>query len=175
MSTILWFTGLSGSGKTTLALQLKKKLEELGKTVAVVDGDAIRDKHEKKLGFSRADIKENNERIAEHVAEVAPQFDFVVVPVIAPFAEDRVNTRARLGNNYYEIYVACPLEVCAERDVKGLYAKAQSGEIKNMIGVDPNTPYEVPENPDLVVNTVSQSQTENVDQLLKWLMEMKKI
>lgn len=175
MSTILWFTGLSGSGKTTLALALKEQLENIQKRVMIVDGDVIRDKHAKKLGFSRTDIKENNERIAEYVAEIASQFDFVLVPVIAPFVEDRASTRARLGSDYYEIYVACSVEKCAERDVKGLYAKAKSGEIKNFIGIDPTTPYEVPQNPDFVVDTVLEIESKSVKRLLDWLKILKKI
>lgn len=175
MSTVLWFTGLSGSGKTTVALALKEQLEARGKIVAMVDGDAIRDKHAKKLGFSRADIKENNERIAEYVAKISTQFDFVVVPVIAPFAEVRAATREKLGPDYFEIYVSCPVEVCAERDVKGLYAKAVRGEIKNFIGVDPATPYEVPHNPDFSIDTVLETEGESVARLLAWLSSIQKI
>ncbi len=175
MSTILWFTGLSGSGKTTVALMLKEHLEKLHKTAVVVDGDIIRDKHENKLGFTRADIKENNKRIAEYVVEVLPQFDFVLVPVIAPFAADRANTRVRLGKDYQEIYVACSVEKCAERDVKGLYAKAKSGEISNFIGVDPETPYEVPQNPDFIINTMLETESESVERTLTWLRSIHRL
>ena len=167
MRTILWFTGLSGSGKTTVALALKEQLEVRGKTVGMLDGDTIRNTHEKKLGFTREDIKENNRRIAEYMSTVVPQFDFVLVPVIAPYTEYRATTRAQLGTDYYEIYVDCPVEVCAERDVKGLYKKARSGQIPFFTGID--SPYDAPEAPELVVNTSEQSLEDSVQAVIQLL------
>ncbi len=175
MSTILWFTGLSGSGKTTLAFLLKEKLEQGGKTVTIVDGDTVRDKYEQKLGFTRADIIQNNDRITTYITEIKNQFDFILVPVIAPFSEVRAANKTKLGADYLEIYVSCPVAVCAERDVKGLYAKAERGEIEAMIGIDPQKPYEVPTNPDLIIDTVNQSQSENIEALLEWLKGLQKI
>ena len=169
MSTIIWFTGLSGAGKTTLAIALKEKLESAHHTVTVVDGDVVRGAHDKKLGFSREDIRENNARIAEYIAKISDKFDFILLPVIAPFAADRAATRARLGKSYKEVYVACPVEVCAERDVKGLYAKAQRGEVANLIGVDPSTPYEIPAHPDFIIDTAKQAQVESVAKLFEWV------
>lgn len=175
MATILWFTGLSGSGKSTLACVLKERLKQLNKTVTIIDGDAVRNTYSRQLGFSRADIRKNNRLIANRVADEAKHFDFVLVPVISPFAEDRAATRKRLGTDYKEIYVACSLPICMERDPKGLYAKAKKGEIQNMIGMDLKTPYEIPADPDYTINTVAQSTDKSVSKLLSWLQLTKKL
>ncbi|HEY4519580.1 MAG TPA: sulfate adenylyltransferase [Candidatus Paceibacterota bacterium] len=156
MGTVMWFTGLSGSGKTTIARVLATHLEQSGKKVCILDGDEIRKQQGEQLGFSYADIGKNNARIARIAQEKSKTHDFVLVSVIAPFKKHREETRKFLGKQYVEVFVDCPLSVCMQRDVKGLYAKASAGTVQNLIGVHDSHPYEVPEHPDVTLqsNTV---------------------
>ncbi|RJQ34485.1 adenylyl-sulfate kinase [Candidatus Parcubacteria bacterium] len=151
MSRILWFTGLSGSGKTTLARALKTRLEASRKIVSLVDGDDVREKHATPLGFSRDDIRKNNRLLAELALKQSADNDFVLVSAISPYAEDRANSRALLGDQYIEVFVDTPLSICIERDVKGLYAKGKRGEME-IIGMSDNRPYERPERPDIRIS-----------------------
>lgn len=169
MATVIWFTGLSGSGKTTLALELKKKLEELDKSVNIIDGDAIRNTIHNHLGFSREDINTNNLLIANLCNKNSDKFDFILVPVISPYKEDRELARKIIGGNFIELYLNAPLQECIKRDVKGLYKKALAGEIKNFIGVHNTNPYETPENPDIVVDTANKTVTTSVAEVLEFL------
>ena len=169
MGKVLWFTGLSGSGKTTLARALQKALEARGKRVMCLDGDEIRKIHPQKLGFSREDIRENNRLIAELADTKSLENDFVLVPVIAPYREDREGARHRLGERYIEVFVDCPLGVCEARDTKGLYKKARSGEIGDLIGVSEKNPYETPISPECVIRTDRVTIKEGVEVLLKLL------
>ena len=168
-NVVLWFTGLSGSGKTTLAEAFAKVLTESGKTVVIIDGDDVRDKRKKPLGFSREDIRENNRLIAELAREKKKEHDIVLVPVISPYAEDREQNRTIVGDGYIEVFVDCPLGVCIGKDVKGLYKKALAGEIENFIGVSPTTPYEPPEVPDIILKTGELSVEESVEIIIKFL------
>ena len=168
MGKVIWFTGLSGSGKTTIALELKKKLEDSGKKVEILDGDIVRDTLHKNLGFSREDIKENNRLIAELAKERAPSNDFVLVPIISPYKEDRVMVRSIVGENFKELFINASLDECIKRDVKGLYKKALAGEIDNMVGIDPTKPYQIPEEPHLEMNTMFHSSDENIEQLISF-------
>lgn len=152
-TTFIWFTGLSGSGKSTIASGLKLKLEANHQTVTIVDGDAVREKFHQNLGFSVADIKKNNQLIIDYCLDLRGKYRYVLITVIAPFASSRKLARRKLQPDYYEIYVSASLCTVTQRDVKGLYEKAKRGEINNMIGVDPLTPYEVPLNPDLIIDT----------------------
>ncbi|HEY4517680.1 MAG TPA: adenylyl-sulfate kinase [Candidatus Paceibacterota bacterium] len=172
MEKIIWFTGLSGSGKTTLARALQEALEAQGKRVAFLDGDEVRQMHGRKLGFSREDIRENNRLIAELAEQKSADHDFVLVPVIAPYREDRAATRQKLGNKYFEVFVDCPLGVCEVRDTKGLYKKARAGEIQNFIGVHEESPYETPLNPECVIASDRIGVEEGVQILLKALREV---
>src|SRR3989338_6177531 len=118
MGTVLWLTGLSGSGKTALAEALKKTYEAKGKRVCILDGDAVRQKDARPLGFSREDIRENNSRIARLAKEKKQEYDLVLIPVIAPFREDRARNREIIGDSFFEVFVDCPLAECVQRDVK---------------------------------------------------------
>ena len=166
---VLWFTGLSGSGKTTLALELKKKLEELGKKVEILDGDIVRGTINKHLGFSREDIRENNKIMAGLAKEKMKDSDFVLVPKISPYKEDREKTQFLIGDNFLELFINAPLQECIKRDVKGLYQKALAGEIKDFVGIAQSNPYEAPDNPHLEIKTDQQSLEESVTTILDFL------
>ena len=162
---VIWFTGLSGSGKSTLANALEVKLHELGRHTYILDGDNIRQGLNKDLGFTDTDRVENIRRIAE-VAKLMMDAGLIVMTAfISPFVREREMARELIGpENFVEVFVDTPLEVCEERDVKGLYKKARRGEIPNFSGV--NSAYEAPENADFVVNTNDSELTELVEQLL---------
>jgi len=169
--SVLWFTGLSGSGKTAIALKLKELLESRGKSVALIDGDDIRKEKHKHLGFSREDIRENNRLIANLALEREKEFDVVLVPIISPYREDRASASSIIGRGFTELFVNAPLEICIERDVKGLYKKALRGEIENFIGLSPSSPYEPPEKPDIEIKTAELNIDESVDGVLKFLKD----
>lgn len=166
---ILWFTGLSGSGKTTLAVLLKTRLEELGHSAEILDGDAVRSYLHKHLGFSREDIQENNRLLAKLALEKSKKHDFILVSAISPYREDRAMARSLAGKNFIELFVNCPLEKCVERDVKGLYKKALAGEIRDFIGISSSNPYEAPEKPDFMVKTDAEPVEESLNKLLAFL------
>lgn len=166
----VWLTGLPSSGKSTLARAVEERLRAAGRRVEVLDGDEIRTFLSAGLGFSREDRNTNVQRIGL-VAEVLARNGVVaVVPVIAPYADSREAVRARhakSGTRYLEVHVATPVEVCAVRDVKGLYAQQAAGEISGLTGVD--DPYEAPESPDLRIaahrRTVAESTQDVLDLL----------
>ena len=146
----LWFTGLSGAGKTTISEIVEQELRERGRKVEVLDGDVVRTNLSKGLGFSREDRDTNILRIG-FVAELLSRNGVaVIVSAISPYKEARDQVRRRIID-FVEVFVDCSLEVCAERDVKGLYKKAFDGEIENFTGV--SDPYEPPASPDLILNT----------------------
>lgn len=169
MGTVIWFTGLSGSGKTTIALRLKEGLELLGKSVEILDGDVVRGTLNKHLGFSRADIKENNRLIAELARKKMKKADFILVPIISPYREDRAMAKSIIGDSFIELFINSSLQKCIERDVKGLYKKALAGNIKSFIGVSDSNPYETPLNPDIELDTESLNLNESLDKLEKFL------
>ena len=169
MGKVIWFTGLSGSGKTTIALELKKRLESFGKKVDVVDGDTIRNTLHKHLSFSRENIRENNRLIAELVCKKINEFDFILVPIISPYKEDRIMVRKIIKTNFFELFINSSLEKCIERDVKGLYKKALSGEINNFIGISESNPYEFPINPDMEIKTDKLNLEESVNKIVTFL------
>jgi len=153
MGKVLFFTGLSGSGKSTLAENFKKYLDYSNMRSIILDGDIIRKGLCGDLGFSKEDRTENIRRIAE-VAKILSSIDenyIVMVAFISPYIEDRNNARKIIGDNFFEIYVSASLQVCENRDVKGLYKKARNGEILNFTGI--SDPYEVPENPEMNIDT----------------------
>ena len=163
---VLWFTGLSGAGKTTIALALLPKLQELGMKVERLDGDVVRETLTRDLGFSKEDRDKNIERVT-FVAKLLSRNNVAVLgSFISPYAKTRDYVRNET-TNFIEVFVSTPLEVCEERDVKGMYAKARSGEIKNFTGI--SDPYEAPVNPDIEVPTHNQTVEESVDFLIEEL------
>ena len=149
---VLWFTGLSASGKSTLALKVENTLHGRGRLTYVLDGDNIRHGLNKNLGFSPADREENIRRIGEVSRLFADSGVIVMTAFISPYRADRDTARALVEDErFIEVFVDCPLEVCEERDPKGLYKKARAGEIPEFTGI--SAPYEEPDSPELTVNT----------------------
>ena len=164
----IWFTGLPSSGKTTLAHALGKRLADAGyDRVEVLDGDLAREHLTKGLGFSREDRAENVRRIGWVASLLARNGVIVLASVISPYRDDRDAVREMHGERFVEVHVATPLDVCAERDVKGLYAKQRAGELSGLTGVD--DPYEPPLRPEVVVPTHQQSVDESVELLWRSL------
>jgi len=151
-SKVIWLTGLSGSGKTTIAKGLERDLYDRGFLSQVLDGDNIRSGINSNLGFSEADRMENIRRIAE-VSKLLINTGIITInSFISPTREIRHLARHIIGQeNFVEVFINAPLEVCEQRDVKGLYRRAREGSLKNFTGID--SPFEIPENPDLVIDT----------------------
>ncbi len=163
----IWFTGLSGAGKSSLANELEKRLVAMGHHTMLLDGDNIRMGLNKNLGFRENDRIENIRRIAE-VAKLMNDAGLIVLTsFISPFVRDRRSAREIIGEAFIEVYVSTPLEECERRDVKGLYKKARSGELANFTGV--SSPYEVPEHPDIVIDTSKGTMDECAEDLLSQL------
>lgn len=157
----VWLTGLSGAGKTTIAKELVKKLEDLGYSVDYLDGDIVRQTFTKDLGFSKLDRDENIKRVSYVASYLSAKPDNVVIcAFISPYKEAREKAR-NLIQDFMEVYVRCPLDVCERRDVKGLYKKARAGIIKGFTGID--DPYEEPENPDMDLDTSKLTLDQCVD------------
>ena len=145
---LVWLTGLSGSGKTTLARAVEHELNAQGVLTYRLDGDVVRDGLNGDLGFAPEDRRENVRRIAEVGRLMVDAGIVVLAAVIAPYAKDRAATRARFGEgDFYEVWVDTSIEVCEQRDPKGLYKRARAGELKDFTGI--SAPYEIPENPEL--------------------------
>ena len=162
----LWFTGLSGAGKTTVAEIVEKELRERGRRVEVLDGDIVRTNLSKGLTFSREDRNTNVLRIGFVANLLTRNGVGVIVSAISPFKEARDQVRRRIID-FVEVFVDAPLEVCAERDVKGLYKKAFSGEIPQFTGV--SDPYEAPNAPDLVLKTAEEEPHESAQRVIEKL------
>jgi adenylylsulfate kinase len=163
----LWFTGLSGAGKTTISRLVEDQLRERGSRVEVLDGDIVRENLSKGLGFSKEDRDTNIRRIA-FVADLLSRNGVpVITAAISPYREIRDEARELMGDRFIEIFVKASVEVCAERDVKGLYEKAFKGEIKEFTGV--SDPYEPPLNPELTLDTEHQSPEESTGNILSLL------
>ena len=161
---LIWLSGISGSGKSTIANELEKKLYENNFLSYLLDGDNIRIGLNKDLGFTDDDRKENIRRISEVSRLMLDAGLIVITAFISPFKEERQLAKSLvLEENYFLVHVDCSVEKCEERDVKGLYKKARAGEIKNFTGID--SPYEVPENPNLIVNTEKESVDESVKKI----------
>jgi adenylylsulfate kinase len=163
----LWFTGLSGAGKTTISELVVKELQTRGSAIEVLDGDVVRQNLSKGLGFSKEDRDTNIRRVA-FVADLLSRNGVpVITAAISPYREIRNEAREMMDGRFVEAYVKASVEVCEQRDVKGLYAKARAGEIKEFTGV--SDPYEPPEDPELVIDTESQSPEESAQQILAYL------
>jgi bifunctional enzyme CysN/CysC len=162
---VLWLTGLSGSGKTTLALELERRLHEAGRLAYVLDGDNVRQGLSADLGFSPDERAENIRRIGEVAALFADAGYIVITAFISPYRRDRQRARRAAVDPFHLVHLSAPLEVCEERDPRGLYKKARRGEIADFTGV--SAPYEAPEHPDLTVDTAGLT----VDESLALLMD----
>jgi adenylylsulfate kinase len=167
-SVVVWFTGLSGSGKSTLAHSVEEELYNLDCRTFVLDGDNIRHGLSSNLSFSNDDRKENIRRIGE-VAKLMMEAGVIsITAFISPFREDRNLIRQLLPQDgFIEIYCKASLETCESRDVKGLYKRARAGEIKNYTGI--NSPYEAPNNPELIIDTENESLEESITKVLDFL------
>ena len=165
----LWFTGLSGAGKSTITGHLVDDLKARGSKVEVLDGDVVRENLSKGLGFSKQDRDTNIRRIA-FVADLLSRNDVpVITAAISPYAELRDEARETMGDRFIEAYVKVSLDEAERRDTKGLYKKARAGEIKEFTGV--SDPYEAPENPELVIDTESQTPEQSAQQIIAYLEE----
>jgi bifunctional enzyme CysN/CysC len=164
---VLWFTGLSGAGKSTIASHVERKLSESGVHTYVLDGDNLRGGLNRDLGFTEADRVENVRRTTEVARLFADAGLVVLVSLISPFRAERLAARERIGDDFVEIFVDTPIEICRERDPKGLYAKADRGEIRNFTGID--SPYEAPENPEIRLKTESATSEALAQDVMKYL------
>jgi sulfate adenylyltransferase len=166
----IWFTGLSGSGKSTVAHALVERLAEFGRNVSLLDGDEIRTHLSKGLGFSKEDRDENINRVGYVAGLVAQHGGTTLCAVISPYRGPRDNARKSSKGNFVEVFCDTPIDVCEQRDVKGLYAKARAGQIKGFTGVD--DPYEPPLNPEVTLDTSKLSVQECVDTIIDRLTEL---
>jgi adenylylsulfate kinase len=166
---LIWFTGLSGSGKSTIANELEKRLFDVGVHTYILDGDNVRKGLNSDLDFTEKGRIENIRRIGE-VSNLFLDAGLVVLSAfVSPFRSDRSLVKKLAGDgNYIEVFVDCPLEVCEARDVKGLYKKARKGEIKDFTGI--SAPFEVPESPEIEINTAQLSIGESVQKVLDYIL-----
>lgn len=164
---VLWFTGLSGSGKSTLANEVAFRLHELGAHTYVLDGDNVRHGLNKDLGFSAEDRVENIRRIGQVANLFRDSGTLVMTAFISPYSREREMAREIAGDSFIEVYVCPSLEICEERDPKGLYKKARAGEIPNFTGV--SAPYEAPEKPEISVDTGAMSLAESAEMVVDYL------
>lgn len=167
----LWFTGLSGSGKSTLAHAVEKYLYEMKVRTYVLDGDNVRHGLCGDLGFSNIARRENIRRIGEVSKLFVDAGMIVLTAFISPFRSDRQQVRKLLGQRFIEIYCDCPLNICENRDVKGLYKRARSGEVKEFTGI--SSPYEVPEAAEITVNTDQLDLHESTEKIVRYLADQK--
>jgi len=162
----LWFTGLSGSGKTAIAKLVARELRDRGLKVERLDGDIVRQSLTRDLGFSKEDRDKNIERVTFVAKLLTRNGVAVLCSFISPYRERRGKSRQEIGE-FIEVYVECPVEECARRDVKGLYVKAFAGEIENFTGV--SDPYEEPENPEIVCHTAQETPEESAGKIIAYL------
>jgi sulfate adenylyltransferase len=166
----VWFTGLSGAGKSTIASVLTVMLQEHGKQVTVLDGDVVRTHLSRGLGFSKEDRDTNIRRIGFVASEIVRHGGVAICAAVSPYRATRNDVRNMVGETHYvEVFVDTPLDVCEQRDVKGLYAKARRGEISGFTGID--DPYEAPQYPEIRLDTVNLSPEANAQIILKHLMD----
>jgi len=165
---LLWFTGLSGSGKSSIANILEKKLQAMGRHTITLDGDNVRHGLNRDLGFTKADRVENIRRVGETSKLMVEAGLICIASFISPFASEREMVRNLMGDGeFIEVFVDTPLEVCEQRDVKGLYAKARAGELPNFTGI--SSPYESPENPEIRIDTTDMSAEDAADSIIDYL------
>ncbi|MDP6870418.1 MAG: sulfate adenylyltransferase subunit CysN [Candidatus Poseidoniaceae archaeon] len=165
---VIWFTGLSGSGKSSIANILEKKLQSMGRHTITLDGDNVRHGLNRDLGFTKADRVENIRRVSEVANLMLDAGLICITSFISPFESERKMARDLLEKNeFIEVYIDTPLEICEQRDAKGLYAKARSGELTNFTGI--SSPYEAPQNPEIRVDTLNSTAEEAADQIIDYL------
>ena len=165
---VLWFTGLPCSGKTTISKKLEKYFKQNSKPVQRLDGDIIRKTISEDLGFSKQDRDKNIKRISYIARILSDNGINVIVAFVSPYQKMRKFAR-KICPNFIEIYLKCDIEECKRRDMKGMYAKAESGELKNFTGVD--DPYEKPKNPDVILETDKYSAKENINKIIRFVKE----
>jgi adenylylsulfate kinase len=163
---VVWLTGLPCSGKTTIARGLERELRDRGLKIEVLDGDEVRTNLSEGAGFSKDERRRHAKRVAYVSRLLSRNGVGVVVALISPYRSFRRHVRDTV-NNFVEVFVSCPVEVCAERDVKGMYDKAFAGEIKEFTGVD--DPYEEPESAEIVIESENENPEDSVDKVLSWL------
>ena len=169
-SVVIWFTGLSGSGKSTLAHSVEEILFSKGCRTYVLDGDNVRHGLTSNLDFSNEDRKENIRRIGEVTKLMMEAGLIIITAFISPFREDRIAVRNLISDgDFIEIYCKASLETCEARDLKGLYKRARLGEIKNYTGID--SPYEIPDNPELIIDTEKEVLEESVAKIVSFLQK----
>lgn len=166
----IWFTGLSGAGKSTIAKHLTNMLQEYGRNPTVLDGDVVRTHLSKGLGFSKEDRDTNILRISFVAGEIVRHTGTVICAAISPYRQARLEARKMVPEDHFiEVFVDTPLEVCEERDIKGLYARARSGALKNFTGID--DPYEAPIQPEVHVKTVGKTPKQNAREIIDYLID----
>lgn len=171
-SGVLWFTGLPASGKSTIAHHLEKELFDRGIRAYVLDGDNVRHGMNSNLGFSREDRRENLRRIAELSRLFIDAGVVVLAAFVSPHKEDRVFVREIVGDGcFFEVYVKCTVDTCEKRDPKGHYTKAKAGIIKEYTGV--SAPYDIPEHPDITINTEELDVSSSVSKIIEYLADRK--
>jgi len=169
-AAVMWLTGLSGSGKSTIAKELERRLYDRGCQTMMLDGDNVRHGLSGDLGFSARDRKENIRRVGEVARLFFEQGNITLCTFVSPYQEDRDGVRDLLPDDrFFEVHVDCDIDVCKERDPKGLYAKAESGEIANFTGI--SAPYEEPASPEVVVHSDTDDVEACVDQLVQALLD----
>jgi adenylylsulfate kinase len=164
----LWFTGLSGSGKSTIANVVEQELFERGIKTFILDGDNIRKGLCSDLSFTEEDRVENLRRIGEVSKLICDAGLVAIATFISPYRRDRQWLRGLLGDSFIEIFVDTPLEICEQRDVKGLYQKARSGEISNFTGI--SSPFEAPTSPEIHINTINKTLEQSVNSILEYVL-----
>ncbi|TRX51633.1 adenylyl-sulfate kinase [Fulvivirga sp. M361] len=172
-SQVIWMVGLSGSGKSTLARALENSLHEKGILTALLDGDNLRTGINNNLGFSEEERTENIRRAAETAKLLAANGVVTICSLISPLESIRSMAKSIIGDKYYEVFIDCPLDICESRDVKGLYAKARKGLIKNFTGID--SPFEPPKQADLIVKTGEQGLEESLNEMLEKILPIVKL
>ena len=170
MGKVIWFCGLSGSGKTTIASGLKRELKKNHRTVKIIDGDDVRDKLHKHLSFTPDDIRENNRLISIMCQDMKDNYDYILVPVIAPFQDARNSARKKIGADFIELFINAGLDECIRRDEKGYYKKAFNKDIRGFIGIE--TPFEPPIKAEIMVDTKADKVSESVHKILVAIGEM---
>ena len=168
---VFWFTGLSGAGKTTVAEATANQLRRDGVKTLILDGDEVRSRVNVHLGFTPKDIIENNRLICDFCMRERGNYDVILVPIISPYQSSRDAARDRIGEGFNLVRFSARLEVVAARDTKGLYAKAASGKIDNLIGMSQTNKYEPVKSADIEINTADETIDQSVENLLDYVRE----